>query len=134
MADAATVELDAQYRQLREECGLLDNSVRGKLLATGPASAEYLQGQLTNEIESLDVGEGCYAALLDRKGHLQADMRVLRLGAEEFWLDTEPEGFEAAQRHLAMYKVGHEVEIADLGTERAIFSLIGPRSVEIAGS
>ena len=79
----STVELDAQYRQLREECGLLDRSERGKLLVTGPDAAEYLQGQLTNDVEALAPGEGHYAALLDRKGHMQADMRVLRPGAEE---------------------------------------------------
>ena len=88
----ATVELDAQYRQLREECGLLDRSGRGKLHVTGPDAAEYLQGQLTNDVEALEPGEGQYAALLDRKGHMQADMRVFRPAAEEFWIDTEPEG------------------------------------------
>ena len=36
MAEPLTVELDAQYRQLREECGLLDRSARGKLLVSGP--------------------------------------------------------------------------------------------------
>jgi folate-binding protein YgfZ len=134
VTEAATVELDAQYRQLREECGLLDRSDRGKLMVSGAEAAEYLQGQLTNDIEALGPGEGQYAALLDRKGHLQADMRVLRPSAEEIWVDTEPEALEAARRHLEMYKIGREVAIADLAGERAILSLIGPRSVEIAGT
>jgi folate-binding protein YgfZ len=134
MAETPTVELDAQYRQLREECGLLDRSDRGKLLFSGQEAAEYLQGQLTNDVEALGVGEGQYAALLDRKGHMQADMRVLRLGPEELWIDTEPEALEAARRHLEMYKIGREVELADLTEERAIIGLIGPRSAEIAGT
>ena len=136
MADAVTarVELDAQYRQLREECGLLDRSGRGKLAVTGTDAAEYLQGQLTNDVEALEPGEGQYAALLDRKGHIQADMRVLRPAAEELWIDTEPEGLEAARKHLQMYKIGREVEVVDVTDERAIFSLIGPRSAEIAGT
>jgi folate-binding protein YgfZ len=129
-----TVELDAQYRQLREECGLLDRSGRGKLMVTGPDAAEYLQGQLTNDVESLEPGDGQYAVLLDRKGHMQSDMRVLRPAAEEIWLDTEPEGLEATRRHLQMYKIGREVEVADLSAERSILSLIGPRSAEIAGT
>jgi folate-binding protein YgfZ len=129
-----TVELDGQYRQLREECGLLDRSERGKLIVSGSEAADYLQGQLTNDVEALEPGEGQYAALLDRKGHMQADMRVLRLGSEEIWLDTEPEALAAALRHLEMYKIGREVEIADVGAERAILSLIGPRSVEIAAT
>jgi tRNA-modifying protein YgfZ len=130
-----TVELDAQYRQLREECGLLDRSDRGKLVVSGPEGAEYLQGQLTNDVEALGPGEGQYAALLDRKGHMQADMRVLRPGEEPTLLiDTEPAGLDAAKRHLQMYKIGREVELDDVTVERAILSLIGPRSVEVAGT
>lgn len=128
------IEIDAQYRQLREECGVLDRSGRGKLLVSGPDAAEYLQGQLTNDIEVLAPGEGCYAALLDRKGHMQADMRVLRATPEEIWIDTEPEALEAARRHLQTYKIGRQVEIADVSNERALFSLIGPRSAEIAAT
>jgi folate-binding protein YgfZ len=129
-----TVELDAQYRQLREECGLLDRSERGKLLLTGSEAAEYLQGQLTNDIEALAPGEGCYAALLDRKGHMQADMRVLRVDTDEIWVDTEAETLAAARRHLEMYKIGREVELEDATEKRAILSLIGPRSADLAGA
>jgi tRNA-modifying protein YgfZ len=134
MAHPIAVELDAQYRQLREECGLLDRSDRGKLIVSGSEAAEYLQGQLTNDVEALSPGEGQYAALLDRKGHMQADMRVLRTSPEEIWIDTEPEALMPALRHLEMYKIGREVAIADLSAERTILSLIGPRSVEIAAT
>jgi tRNA-modifying protein YgfZ len=134
MTQTPTVELDAQYRQLREECGLLDRSERGKLLVTGSEAVEYLQGQLTNDVEGLEPGEGCYAALLDRKGHMQADMRVLRLADDEVWLDTEPGALEVARRHLQTYKIGREVEIADVTEGRAILSLIGPRAADVAGT
>ena len=129
------MEIDAQYRQLREECGIVERPGRGLLIVGGAEAAEYLQGQLTNDVEALEPGDGLYAALLDRKGHMQADMRVLRPGeGPELWLDLEPEGLEAARRHLQMYKIGREVEVADTGGERLLLSLIGPRSVEIAGT
>ena len=134
MNKPATVELDAQYRQLREECGLLDRSRRGKLLVSGPDAAEFLQGQLTNDVEALAPGEGCYAALLDRKGHIQADMRVLRLGPEELWVDTEPQAGALARQHLETYKIGRQVEVEDLGAGRAILSLIGPATGSVAGT
>jgi folate-binding protein YgfZ len=134
MNETGTVELDAQYRQLREECGLLDRSERGKLMVSGPDAAEYLQGQLTNDVESLEPGEGQYAALLDRKGHMQGDMRVLRSGAEEILVDTEAVALAATRRHLEMYSIGRDVKVADVSAERAILSLIGPRSVEVAGT
>lgn len=134
MTDAIALELDAQYRQLREECGLLDRSERGKLIVSGGEAAEYLQGQLTNDVEALSPEDGQYAALLDRKGHMQADMRVLRISPEEIWVDTEPEALAVALRHLEMYKIGRDVVVADLTSERTILSLIGPRSVEIAAT
>src|ERR1700742_4762157 len=110
MASAPPVELDAQYRQLREEVGLLVRGDRGIVTVTGPEAAEYLQGQLTNDVEALAPGEGQYAALLDRKGHIQADMRVLRISPDELWIDTEPETAEVTRRHLETYKIGRQVE------------------------
>ena len=37
---------------------MLDRSERGMLLVSGPDAAEYLQGQLTNDIEALEPGHG----------------------------------------------------------------------------
>jgi len=128
-----TVELDAQYRQLREECGLLVRE-RGFIDVLGPDGAEYLQGQLTNDVEAVGVGEGQYAALLDRKGHMQADLRVLRVGEEAILLDTEPAAKDATLRHLTMYSIGRDVQVVDVTGERGTVSLIGPRAVEIAGT
>jgi tRNA-modifying protein YgfZ len=129
----ALIELDAQYRQLREECGVVERADRGLLIVSGTEAAEYLQGQLTNDVEAIEPGAWVYAALLDRKGHMQADMRVLRPGdGPELWLDLEPAGFEAARRHLQMYKIGREVEVTDASDEYVLLSLIGPRATEIA--
>jgi folate-binding protein YgfZ len=134
MAPTPTVEIDGQYRQMREGCGLLERTGQGLLAVEGAEAAEYLQGQLTNDVEAIGAGEGAYAVLLDRKGHIQADMRVLRPGeGPGLLLLLEPEGLEAARRHLQMYKVGREVEVRDASEERSLLSLIGPRAVEIAG-
>ena len=132
MSTPVAVELDGQYRVLREGAGLVDRSARGKLLVGGSDAIEFLQGQLTNDLAALAAGQGCYAALLDRKGHLQADTRVLRLDQERLWLDTEPETVATVNRHLTLYRVGQEVEISELGADRAILSVIGPQAPAIA--
>lgn len=134
MSFQVAVEIDAQYRQLREECGVLERDERGLIAITGADGAEYLQGQLTNDVEALEPGEGQYAALLDRKGHMQSDMRVLRVGAEEILLEIEALAREAVVRHLTTYSIGRDVAVADVSDERAVLSLIGPRSVELAGT
>ena len=62
-------------------------------------------------------------------------MRVLRPGGRGDPGSTPSRrALAAARRHLEMYSIGREVEVADVSEERAILSLIGPRSVEIAGT
>jgi folate-binding protein YgfZ len=128
------VELDGQYRALREGAGVVDRSSRGKLTLSGRDAAEFLQGQVTNDVEALEPETGCYAALLDRKGHMQADMRVLRLSTGELWIDTEPETAGVLERHLRMYSIGREVEIEDVTDTWAIVSVIGPGAIEATAS
>jgi folate-binding protein YgfZ len=129
---AATVELDGQYRVLREDAGFLVRE-RGTAHVRGADAIDYLESQLTNDVATLGAGEGCYAALLDRKGHIQADMRVLILHQDDAWLDLEPAGTPAALKHLSMYSVGREVEVADAAGEWTIASVIGPRAAQATG-
>ncbi|MGH2940762.1 MAG: YgfZ/GcvT domain-containing protein [Solirubrobacterales bacterium] len=128
-----TVELDAQYRQLREECGVLVRE-RGFIDVLGPDGAEYLQGQLTNDVEAVAVGDGQHAALLDRKGRMQADLRLIRVGEDAILLDCEPATKDAVLKHLTMYSIGRDVQVGDPSAERGAVSLIGPRAAEIAGT
>ncbi len=133
MAEIATpVELDGQYRALREEAGYLARE-RTALIVRGADAAEYLQGQLTNDTEALEREEGRYAALLDRKGHLQSDMRLLHLENDEIWIDLEPGPAPGVLKHLRTYSIGRDVEVEDVSERWAITSLIGPRSLQLAG-
>jgi folate-binding protein YgfZ len=129
---AATIELDGQYRALREDAGFLVRE-RGMARVRGADAINYLESQLTNDIEPLEAGQGCYAALLGRKGHMQADMRVLLLHEEDVFLDFEPVAAEAALKHLSMYSVGRDVEVADAAGEWTIASVIGPRAAQACG-
>jgi folate-binding protein YgfZ len=114
-----------EYERLREAAGLVDRSYRAKLRLTGSEAADYLQGQVTNDVEALAAGEGCYAALLTHKGQIVADMRVLR-GADFIWLDMEPRSLPAIVRNAQMYSIGRDVQAIDVTADYAILSLIGP--------
>ncbi len=131
METAIEAELDAQYRVLREAAGVLERPDRRSLWVSGPEAADYLQGQLTNDVEALTPGEGCYSALLDRKGHLQGDMRVLRF-EDGLRIDTEAIAGDAVLRHLAMYKVGRDVEVEEATEELTVISVIGPSAEQVA--
>jgi folate-binding protein YgfZ len=132
MSTETASALERDYAVISEGAGMVDRSARGKVDVTGPDAAEYLQGQVTNDVLALGGGDGCYAALLDPKAHIMADMRILSGGPEELWLDTEPQALEPLLSHLRMYKIGRRVEVADRTPERAILSLIGPGAIALA--
>jgi folate-binding protein YgfZ len=117
------------YERLKEAVGLIDRSARGKLRLTGTEAPDYLQGQVTNDVEGLAPGSGCYAALLDHKGKMLTDMRVLR-GEDHLWVDTEPQGLPALARNASMFSIGRDVRHEDVTREYAILALIGPAARE----
>jgi folate-binding protein YgfZ len=114
-----------EYARLREAVGLLDRSERGKALFRGPEAADFLQGQVTNDVEALAPGTGCYAALLTPKGKMLADMRILR-GPDWFWLDTEIGALPAVAKMIRTYSIGRDVRPDNVTESRAILSLVGP--------
>jgi folate-binding protein YgfZ len=125
------IELDGQYRALREEAGAAVRE-RGIVVVSGRDATEYLQGQLTNDIEALEPGQGAYSALLDRKGKMQADMRVLRT-ADEVRVGVEPDTLGAVVRHLTMYAIGRDVTVEDHTSDLSLISVVGPASSELTG-
>jgi len=119
----------SEYGLLTASAGLVERARRGKLLVRGAEAVDFLQGQVTNDVEALAPGQGCYAALLSHKGKLRADMRLLR-GADWIWLDTEDVGHLPLTHTVRTYSLGRDVRWEDVSDERAILSLLGPHARE----
>jgi tRNA-modifying protein YgfZ len=114
-------------------CGLLDRSERGKLALTGPDAKQFVNGQVTNDVEALEPGRGCYAAFLTHKGKMRGDLRVLDLG-EELWLDTDRATLQELFNLIRRFSVGYDVRLHKRTLECALLSLVGPRSRFAAGA
>jgi folate-binding protein YgfZ len=123
----------AALRTLAEGCGLVDRAGRGRLALTGPEAKEFLQGQLTNDIEALTPGHGCYAALLTHKGKMLGDLRVLDVG-DELLLSCERAGLQELFNMIRRYKLGRAVEVHKRTLEMGELSLIGPAARRVAGA
>jgi tRNA-modifying protein YgfZ len=121
----------SDYELVTEEVGLVDRSDRAKFLVRGGEAAEFLQGQVSNEVVELAPGSGCYATILTAKGKLRSDLRILR-GDDFFWLDTEAIGHAVLRHMLQTYSVGRDIQWEDATTGHAILSLIGPEADSLA--
>jgi tRNA-modifying protein YgfZ len=129
----ATDTLTADDRIVREGCGLVDRSERGKLALTGPEAKQFLHGQVTQDIEALSAGRGAYAAFLTHKGKMLGDLRVLDTG-DELLLDTERSVLQELFNMIRRYKLGMDLELHKRTLERGLLSLIGPDARRVAGA
>jgi folate-binding protein YgfZ len=101
------------------------------LTLSGRKSPELLNAVLTNVLPGDERG-GVYAALLNSKGRVQADLRILKSG-EQILVVTEPEGAAAAAEILGRYAPFSRVEIEDRSAEWSVLGLYGPRATELLG-
>ena len=132
MVTAADTLADA-HRAMVEGCALVDRSERGKLALSGAEAKEFLHGQVTNDIEALREGTGCYAAFLTHKGKMLGDLRILDLG-DELFLDTERVALQELFNMIRRYKLGRDVELHKRTLERGLLSVIGPDARAAAGA
>jgi folate-binding protein YgfZ len=119
----------SDYELVTESAGLVDRSDRAKFVVRGSEAADFLQGQVSNDVEALEPGSGCYATVLSHKGKLRTDLRILR-GDDSFWLDTEAIGHAVLEHMLRTYSLGRDVQFEDLTESRALLSLVGPAARE----
>jgi folate-binding protein YgfZ len=78
----------------------------------GADAAGYLQRMVSNDVESLAVGESCDALLLTPKARIIAPLRVLRRADDDFLLLTEPDLGERVVAELTRMRFAAKCEIA----------------------
>jgi folate-binding protein YgfZ len=116
----------SEYDLLREDAGALERR-RGKLVLEGGEAASFLQGQVTNDVEGLAPGTGCYALLLNHKGKVRFDMRLLR-GPDWIWVDCAKGALPVLDHTIRTYGIGRDIRVRDVTDERSVVSVIGPKA------
>ena len=89
-----------------------DKRVLDVVSVVGPQAETYLQGQLSQNVASMSVGDCRYSLLLQPQGHMVAWFRIVRTGDESFHLIVEEGGGEAITARLERFKLGTKAEIA----------------------
>src|SRR5438270_13166367 len=115
---SATVS-SSGYHAVTQACGVVDCSERGKLALTGADAKAFLQGQVSNDVEALVPGAGCYAAFLTPKGKMLGDVRILDAG-DELLLDTERVALQALFNMIRHFSIGYAVQLHKRTLERAL--------------
>jgi folate-binding protein YgfZ len=113
------------YSALREGAAWLELSGRGRIRMTGEDRVRLLHAMVTNRIEGLETGQGCYAFFLNAQGRILADVNVLVL-EDALLLDTEPEAHAFVYAHLDKYIIADDVTLEDITAETVEIGVEGP--------
>jgi folate-binding protein YgfZ len=123
----------AEHRAIHESAAILDLSFRSRICLTGADRVRFLHGQVTNNVQGLQTGTGCYAALVTAKGKLQSDLNIYAL-QNELLLDFEPGLTKTVSERLEKYIIADDVEIVDVATAYGLLSVQGPKSEAVIRS
>ena len=118
------------YAALTSGAALVEPEWTGRILVTGADRRAYLQGLLTNDIEALTPGTGCYAAMLTAQGRMLTDMRVLELG-DAILLDVPREVTTVIRDHLDRFVFSEDVQVEDVTSSRPELGVSGPAAPEV---
>jgi folate-binding protein YgfZ len=121
-----------EYAALRQGAGVLDLSFRARLCLLGADAQRFLNGQVTNNVKDLSVGQGCYAALVSAKGRLHSDLNIYRLESEML-LDFEPGLSASVAARLEKFVIAEDVQVVDAAPHYGLLSVQGPKAAEVVG-
>ena len=101
-----------------------DLSERTKLRLTGADRQRYLNGQITNDVRKASADAAIYAAILNAKGRINADV-FISLADDAFLLDAEAGLREALPARLDRYIIADDVQLEDVTDAFALFHFVG---------
>jgi len=123
-------DLELEYAAIRKSCVLIDLPQRGVLEVTGPERLEFLNRMLTQELKNLPPFASRRSFWLNRKGRIDADVRVIDLPSRTL-LDVDVLATKRALDGLASYIITEDVQIRDVTQEMHRLSLHGPTSIAL---
>jgi aminomethyltransferase len=122
--------LRAEYDAIRDGVGAIDFSTAGKLQVSGKNSIQFLNGLVSNDVRTLEAGEGVLAAFPNVQGKLLALSRIYNTGTE-LLLELDSINREKIFKNLARFVPAGEFFVNDVSEQFGLLSLQGPRSAEL---
>jgi tRNA-modifying protein YgfZ len=129
-ASAEAARRESAGITLREGAVIGSISPRAQIAVAGPDRAAYLQGLLTNDIQALAEGSGCYAAWLSPQGRMLTDMHVLQ-SSGMILLDVPAGQASAVLARLDQFLFSEDVRIESLVEAMTGVWVHGPKAAAV---
>lgn len=123
-------EIEGEYAALRKGCVMLDQPQRATIEVTGVDRLEFLNRMLTQNLKGMPEGRAARSFWLNRKGRIDADLRLLELG-DRTLLDVDVHAAARAAATLAAYIITEDVALADVTPSWHRLALHGPTAIPL---
>jgi folate-binding protein YgfZ len=117
------------YQLARTAAAIVDRVDRAWVVVSGADRRSYLHGLLTNDIASLEAGQGCYAAYLTPQGRMIADLWVYELG-DVLLLSMVRDVKQTVLARLDQFIFTEDVQLGDVSETFAATAVVGPRAAQ----
>ena len=105
--------------------GLLTPQHWGLILVEGPDAGTFLQGQLTNDVLLLPVGQARFAGYCSAKGRLLASFVVLKLRQDKYLMLCHQDLLQVMVKRLSMFVMRAKLKLSDATTLYDFRGLLG---------
>ena len=136
-------DVSIEYAAVREDgAGLIDLSPRGRMLVSGSEAVQFLNGLITNDMKTLEMGQWMPATFPNVQGRLVAAVRVIRLQDEgtdknvypTFLIDTEAATHERVLKTIERFTLAGDFRVSDITNQTAMLSVQGKKASSVVGS
>jgi folate-binding protein YgfZ len=121
------------YKAATDSAALAEMDWFGTVKLSGPDRVNWLQGMVTNDVQKLKPGTGCYAAHLTPQGKIVAQMHILA-DDDALWLSLEraaiPNLLSAFDKLLIM----EDVQVEDVSNDYSVLAVMGPKALAVIES
>ena len=128
MSQTQVPDVTADYLALRREVGAVWLP-RDFVRVHGPDAFSWLQGQLSQDVSRLEVGDAVDSFLLQPQGKVDAMVRVTRTGDEDAVVDVDGGFGQAVLSRLLRFKLRVKAEVEPL--EWRCLALRGPKAHDL---
>lgn len=119
-----------ETKAVRETAGILDISAFSKVEVAGPDAYAFLDRFTPNRLPQKSGGI-CLTHLLNRRGRIEAEVTIVRLSEDRFYLVCAAFFEQRLIDHLTFAKQGEKAEIINRSNDWAALTINGPKSRDI---
>jgi aminomethyltransferase len=119
--------LGEYYKAATQAAAVTELDSFGVVKLTGADRVSWLQGMITNDVDKLLPGGGCYAAHLTPQGKIVAHMYVYK-DDDALWLSLERAALPKLLAAFDRLLITEDVQVVDASDTYSILSVLGPRA------